>query len=151
MLADDLRQDMHHALRSFRRTPLFAATAVISVALGVGANTLVFSIRQCARPETAAGQGSGHRDVRAARRLVRLALIPPYRDLRDRNVTFEGLAGYRITMMEVDASQTATHEWGYLANRPLLRPARLRPGRRPILSCFRRHGPRREPVRGPQL
>ena len=35
--------------------------------------------------------------------------------MRDRNVTFAGLAGYRITMMEVEANQSPTHEWGYLA------------------------------------
>ena len=31
--------------------------------------------------------------------------VQGYRDLRDRDVAFEGLAGYRIAMMEVDASE----------------------------------------------
>ena len=40
--------------------------------------------------------------------------FPAYRDFRDRNVAFDGLAGFRITMMEFDADGHATHEWGYL-------------------------------------
>jgi predicted permease len=39
-----LRQDAGYAARSLRRTPGFATTAVLVVALGVGANTAVFSI-----------------------------------------------------------------------------------------------------------
>jgi predicted permease len=39
-----LRQDLGYAARSLRRTPAFALTAVLVVALGVGANTAVFSI-----------------------------------------------------------------------------------------------------------
>lgn len=41
---DVLRQDLGYAVRSLRRTPGFALTAVLVVALGVGANTAVFSL-----------------------------------------------------------------------------------------------------------
>ncbi len=41
---DVLRQDVGYAVRSLRRTPGFALTAVLVVALGVGANTAVFSL-----------------------------------------------------------------------------------------------------------
>lgn len=39
-----LRQDLRHALRALRRAPGFAATAILVVALGVGANTAAFSL-----------------------------------------------------------------------------------------------------------
>jgi len=42
--ADLLRQDLVYAARSLWRTPGFALTAVLVVALGVGANTAVFSL-----------------------------------------------------------------------------------------------------------
>ncbi|HXE99208.1 MAG TPA: ABC transporter permease, partial [Solirubrobacterales bacterium] len=41
---DVLRQDVVHSARSLWRTPGFAITAVLVVALGVGANTAVFSL-----------------------------------------------------------------------------------------------------------
>jgi putative ABC transport system permease protein len=41
---DILRQDLRVAVRSLRRTPGFALTAILVVALGVGANTAVFSL-----------------------------------------------------------------------------------------------------------
>jgi putative ABC transport system permease protein len=42
--ADVLRQDLRYTARGLRRTPGFAATAVLVVALGVGANTAAFSL-----------------------------------------------------------------------------------------------------------
>lgn len=111
----DFWRDVRLAIRMLRRAPLFAATAMLTIALGLGANTLVFSVIQglvfrplpIAQPERVwfvqqAGSFTSHS-------------FPVYRDLRDRNRTFVQLAGYRITMMQVETPQGPAHTWGYLA------------------------------------
>lgn len=114
MLADFWR-DASVAIRMLRRAPLFAATAIITVGLGVGVNTLVFSVVEglVLRP-LPIEQPERVWFVQRRGPFVSHS-FPLYRELRDRNRTFAGLAGYRITMMNVETPQGPVHTWGYLA------------------------------------
>lgn len=95
---DGLRQDLAFALRQLRRGPGFTTMALLTLALGIGASTAVFSVadsvilRPLPFPEPD--------------RLVRIwettpagatfsASDPNYLDFRERNRTLDALAAYR--------------------------------------------------------
>jgi hypothetical protein len=39
-----MRQDLTHAFRSLWHSPIFALTAIVTIALGIGASTAIFSV-----------------------------------------------------------------------------------------------------------
>ena len=41
---DDLARDVRYGLRTLRRTPMFATVVLLTLAIGIGANTAVFSV-----------------------------------------------------------------------------------------------------------
>jgi predicted permease len=112
---ESLWQDVRFGMRMLHKNPGFTATAVLTLALGIGANALVFSAVNALvlRPLP----------VEHPEQLVFLEdksgspgqSFPNYRDLRDRNQSFSGLAGYRIAPMELESGEGANRIWGYLA------------------------------------
>jgi predicted permease len=110
----DIKADLIYATRLARRQPAFAVAAIGSLALGIGVNTLVFSVASglVLRPlpvdrpaELTFIQDGGSAGLS----------FPAYRDLRDRNTTFAGVAGYRIAPMNLEHDGVAARAWGYLA------------------------------------
>ena len=100
----NLVQDLHFALRQMRRSPGFVVTAVLTLALGVGANTAVYSLLDQAllrslpvsKPEqlvvlSVPGKAwSGHSSDHGAGEEKSFS-YPMYRDLRDQAKVFDGL------------------------------------------------------------
>ncbi len=106
---DDLGRDLRHALRGLRRSPGFAATVALVLALGIGANTAMFSIvysvllRPLPYPDPGAivriGESDGPRgvsDLRLSNRSMPL--------LQEHAESFEQLAAYQ----EVSPSGTVS-------------------------------------------
>jgi len=96
-----LRGDVRYALRAFRRSPGFAAFVILTLALGIGANTAVFTIvntlllnplpvREPSRLVAIETTGTIGRSGRPVQ-------VIPYSNLQDiagRNQVFDGMAGY---------------------------------------------------------
>jgi predicted permease len=114
MRIDELSRDLRYGTRALLKSPAFAAAAIISLALGIGVNTLVFSVLDSlllrplpiANPdqvvfvETPNGPSNS---------------FPTYRDIRDNNSTFSGLVGYRMDPMGLETGGRSSRIWGYLA------------------------------------
>src|SRR6266571_473891 len=114
---DDLGQDLRLAFRSFVKSPAFTAVVVLTLALGIGANTAIFTLMDqvllrflpVEDPERlvildAPGQFSG-----SSHSHNQLAPIshPMFEGLRDRNTVFAGvLAHYTSPVHLTSGSQT---------------------------------------------
>src|SRR5260370_1419308 len=106
-------QDTRYAWRVPRGSPGFTSIAVGSLALGLGANTIVLSVLNAlvlkplpiAEPQRLFFvNNSGHPGQS----------FPNYRDIRDRNSVFDSLFSYRVTQMALDEDSGAHRVWGYL-------------------------------------
>lgn len=107
-----LFKDARFSLRVLRKTPGFTLVAVLTLALAIGANAVVFSVmnalilRQLDVPKAESlymiERGKDHGGTQS---------YPDYLDLRDRNRSFESLAAYDITQAGLDTGGSPSRTW----------------------------------------
>src|SRR3977135_3703875 len=112
---ETLFQDLRYASRALLKNPGFTAVAVLTLALGIGANAVVFSVVNALMLRPLPVERPNELAFLENKRYGTGQSFPNYKDLRDRNRTFAGLLGYRIAPMELETAAGANRIWGYLA------------------------------------
>jgi predicted permease len=101
---ETLLQDLRYAARLLRRNPLFTLTAALSLAVGIGATTAVFTIGNGLLLRATAGVPEPERLVDLVRRPpganpgVELLSYPDLVDVRARATLFEEVFGYQFIL-----------------------------------------------------
>ena len=103
-LIDNVLTDVKHAARSLRRSPGFAAVAILALAIGIGGNTAVFSVIDATRT-----QAIPYREPQQLMYLIgtvkratverRGASYPDFLDWRAQVTRFEDLAAFDAQLM----------------------------------------------------
>src|SRR6201984_2920791 len=107
-----MNADLRLALRQLRKAPGFAVTAVLTLALAIGANAVVFAVLNALvlRPLNVPGAESlyvvGH-----AHSIWGYESYPNYLDMRDRNRSFEGMVADNITQAVLDTGKNPSRAW----------------------------------------
>src|SRR5579884_2114207 len=112
----NLWADLRFALRSLRKSPVFTAVAVLSLALGIGANTAIFTLLDQLLLRLL--------PVKNPRELVLLTMrgrhygsnwgfnaisYPMYRDFQDHNDVFSGMFARWINQADLATGGSAEH------------------------------------------
>src|ERR1043166_152873 len=109
-------KDVRYAVRGLLKRPGFVAVAVITLALGIGANTAIFTLVNMVLLKSL--------PVDQPQQIVSVALrgkgdamsafsFPNYRDFRDRNDVLSGLLVYRFVPLSLSRSGANERIWGF--------------------------------------
>jgi predicted permease len=108
--------DLKFALRRLKASPGFALTAVITLALGIGANVVVFSVlnglilRPLGVPDAKnlyqISHGKNGGDWQS---------YPDYKDFRDRDPSFSGIMAYKFFTAGMSIDNATVRGWGFAA------------------------------------
>jgi predicted permease len=143
---ESLCADAKYAMRQLRKSPGFTLTAVLTLALGIGANAVVFSILNALvlRPL----------NVPQAQNLYAIEFgkdhsphhsYLDYLDLRDRNRSLDGLVAYGITPAGMDINGSSSRIWLYLASGNYFDVLRVQPYLGRFFHGSDEHGPNSSP------
>ena len=108
-----LIQDLKYGLRQLGRNPGFAAVAVLTLALGIGANTAIFSVVNAVilrpLPFFSPGQLVAIESHHLRASSPSSASYPDFADWRERNHVFAGMAAYHTDSFTLTGHGDAAH------------------------------------------
>jgi len=117
---ESLFKDIQYGFRNLVKRPSYTAIALITLALGIGANTAIFSLISTVllRPlpvshpeELVEVYGTLHEGADYT-----IQSYLNYKDYRDRNNVFSSLMSYRFAPMSVSHDNRNERVWGYLVS-----------------------------------
>jgi predicted permease len=123
-----LFQNLRFTLRQLRKSPGFTITALLTLAMAIGANAVVFSVMNglILRPLNVPQAQSLYGIERASDKDSSQS-YPDYLDLRDRNHSFDGLAAYAISEVALDTGEGPSRVWGVEASGNYFDALRIHP------------------------
>ena len=112
---DMLGQDLRYGARLLRRNPLFTLTAALSLAIGIGATTSIFTVANGLLFRSATGVTDPDRLVDIARiergdTSVDPISYPDLLDLRRRTTTVQGIYAYQLELEPISLSVSDSAE-----------------------------------------
>ena len=112
---ENWRRDLRYGLQMLRRTPLFAAMAMATLALGIGANTFVFTFVDNILLRSLPAPDPGRLVSLNWGGMVNMS-YPNYVTFRDQNRTFSQLAASRVNIVNLSVKARENFlVWGYEA------------------------------------
>jgi predicted permease len=117
---EHLAQDVSFGLRVLYKSPSFTTVAVLTLAIGIGANAVVFSVLNAlilrplnlphAQNLYMIERSQGNQDASP------MQSYPDYKDLCDRNRSFDGLMAYNISTAGLDTGGNPAPVWLFEAS-----------------------------------
>lgn len=139
---EGLGRDARFGARVLRKSPGFTLVAVATLGLAIASNTIVFGLLNgiilhpldVPQPDTL--YGIQHSDEHSMRESY-----PDYRDLRDRNRSFDAIAGYDIEQVGVEIGGNSSTAWVIEATGNFFDALRIRPYLGRVFHAADEHGP----------
>jgi predicted permease len=109
---NNLFHDLRFAVRQMRKSPGFAIAAILTLALAIGANAVVFSVMNAfiLRPLNVPHAQSLYALWRQPDNNMAES-YPDYLDLRNRNRSFDDLVAYAIDLVGLDTGEGPSRSW----------------------------------------
>ena len=129
---ETLIQDLRYGLRMLIKRPSFTGIAVIALALGIGANTAIFSVVNAVLlrplPFNDPDQLMIVKETNLPRGLADMNVsLPDFREWRDGNQVFEHIAAYRNENYNITGTGESERVAGLMTSADLFRLLRVNP------------------------
>jgi predicted permease len=138
--------DVRLAIRQLRRSPGFTVAAILTLALAIGANAVVFGVLNALilRPLNVPHPQSLF-TIERGNDKDQATSYPDYLDLRDRNRTFEALTAYILVPAGLDTGKNPSQVWGYEVAGNYFEAMEVQPYLGRFFSVADEHGPNSAP------